>query len=111
MRLFDEIEEHDDMAHDYADKARNPKESHESERLAHDDQTGQRSRHPIRDCGEYEQWLHRIPKLHDQRDENQQYRDRHHDAEFFESFLLLVILAANLQEISRRQILLELFYL
>jgi hypothetical protein len=36
--LFDEIEQHDDMADDHTDETRDPQERHEAERRSHDRQ-------------------------------------------------------------------------
>ena len=49
-----------------------------------------------------------LSKLHDQSDVNQQYRDRHDDTELLKTLLLLVVFASDLEEIARRQVLLEL---
>ena len=50
--LFDEVEEHDDVANDDADQRDHAEESHEPERRAHQPQGGNRARHAVRDSGE-----------------------------------------------------------
>ena len=61
-----------------------------------------RPRHSIRDGREHEKWLDRILELQNQGDVDEQHGNRHHDAEFLEPFLLFVIFAADLKEISGR---------
>ncbi len=94
--LFDEVEQHDDVADDDSDERDNSKKSHEPERRAHQPQRGKRARHAVRDGGEDQQRLHGVLELNHERYIDQQNRDRQNRGEFREATDLLLVLTCDL---------------
>ncbi len=68
VRLLDEVEEHDDVAHDDADEADDAEERHEAEGLAHDAEGRERADDAVGNGREDEERLHRVPELEHQRE-------------------------------------------
>ena len=64
---------------------------------AHDPQRGQRADHAVRDRGEHDQRLDRVPELDHQRQEDHHDRDHHDDGQVAEALDLFLVLAADLQ--------------
>ena len=102
--LLDEIEEHDHVAHDHADQARDPEEAHEPEGLAHDPEPRQRPHDAVGHGGEDEDRLDQVVELDHERDEDQRDGDGHDDAELREPRLLLGLGAGDGHLVARRQI-------
>ena len=100
MHFFDEIEQHDDMADDDADQARDAQERHEAERRSHDRQAEQRADNSIGSRGEYQQRLYRVAELQQQRRINSHNRNHQNCRQICESRLLLGLLAADLHAIA-----------
>ena len=103
VRLLDEVEQHDDVAHDDADEARHAEERHEAERRAHDPEPEQRADDAERTAANtssgltaFLNWITSARKISAD-------RDRHHDEQLAEAFLLLLVLAAELEPVAGRQ--------
>src|SRR5262249_1630377 len=103
MRLFDIVKQHDDVADDDSDKASDTEKCHEPKRYAHDPEGGDRADNSKRRCREYKEWLDGVLKLHEQREEDTAHGNQQYDREITESTLLLVVLAAKFDSVSRWQ--------
>ena len=99
--FFDEVEEHDDVAHDHADQTGDAEKGHESEGSAHDPQCCHGADHSVRRSCKHQQRLHRAVELEDQCQKDAEYRSAHYDRKLAESPVLLVIIAAHADLVTR----------
>ena len=101
MHLFDEVEEHDDVAYNNSNEARYSKECHEPEGSTHDRQRDQCPNRSIR-CGrKHEQGLDGILELHKQSQVDANERDQENDGKIRESIDLLRFLTCDLQLVPK----------
>src|SRR5688572_23522545 len=90
VSLLDEVEEHDDVAHDDTDEADDAEERHEAEGTAREHETHERACHAIGDRSEHDDGLHRAPQLDHEREVDREDADAEHDGEIEEALLLFL---------------------
>ena len=96
--LFDEIEQHDDVADDDANQADDAEEGHESKGSVNITEEGSSrgTGDAVGDCGENQEGSHCTLELHDECNKDCRDGDGQHDDEVAKSLLLLFFLTTNL---------------
>ena len=103
MLLFDEVEQHDDVADDDTYQTDHAQEGHESERCPHRRERDQCADDAIRSCREHQERLHGVIELDEEREVDQEHRDSQNNHQVQKATLLFRLLAANLHRVTGRQ--------
>ena len=107
MHLLDEIEEHNHVAHDHSNQARNSQKRHEAKGRAHHVKRDQALRNSIWRGGQNQYRLDRMLELKCQREKNHADRNRHHHGQIPESIHLFGLLTAHDNLVAGRQRILQ----
>lgn len=89
--LLDELKQDNDVADNDADQADDAEECHKAERLSHDGQGANGSRHSIGDCGKDDQWFDGVFELRKQREIDTSHADNEYNHKIAEPAYLRLL--------------------